>query len=54
MYYPCFAYSEKDETFEIAIDQVNRVAEHSIPFTTDSQFNDKKYKEIQKDCILKL
>ena len=34
-YYPCFAYSEKDETFEIALNQVDRT--DSNQFTSESE-----------------
>lgn len=36
MYYPCFAFSGKDETFEIAIVKVNREDKKKNPFTIQS------------------
>ncbi len=34
-YYPCFSYSEKDETFEIATGHVNRMGLFYLHFSTE-------------------
>jgi hypothetical protein len=43
LYYPCFAYSEKDETLEIAIESVDRNDLEANPFSTEDK--DKVHEE---------